>query len=633
MAKVLFLSNSPEMLKADHGGRQRSLNLVKALSKEHTVTVLSLSWNKISYDKNVDGIKFISVPLESNVISAAKKNKIGLTRYNPDILIDYYTKFAKGYIKKMNDFAVSTDLIVVDQYSIAPMIKMLKYEKPIIYSSHNCETDLFVQMLGANSIDTKAVHKIESKILEKSSSVVYCSKEDLNKINEYFLINKPTYYVPNGTDIPSVKCKQESKQVLFVGSGHPPNWVAIKRIIDIAKRLPEYKFVIAGTSTYIVDEEKIILPSNVIKYSEISNEEVEKLFQESSIFINPVESGSGTHLKILKALAYGMPIVTTNIGARGLSEKDKKESLVVVETNDEMVDAVKQLLSSKEYDRVSSNAIKLSEQYDWNNIHKLFLKAVNDTLNKTFKDEKEMISKKILVYSIMRNEAGYIDEYHRQLKDFVEAFPEHTFYLSVYENDSIDNTKAKLKSKDWSFFADTSFIHETLNTVFYRSTKEDDRVKNLANARNKAIEAKDFLQKSDLIIMVEGDVAYNLDTAKTILRFTEAQPDFDVVSGITIRNDRLYDVWATRTSAEYIKGVLPLHDDYHIKAYGKYYSTSNGICIYKSQPFKDGIRYDYINSVTGQGDCEMVVICQRLREAGHDNVYILHNARIYHEHY
>lgn len=621
------------MLKADHGGRQRSLNLVKALSKEHKVTVLSLSWNKISYNKDVDGVQFISIPVESNVISATKKNKIGLTRYNPDILIDTYAKFIRAYAKKMNDLAVISDLIVVDQYSIAPMIKMLKHRKPIVYSSHNCETDLAVQMFGSNSNDARAVHKIESKIIEQSESIIYCSKDDMKKVNEYFLTDKPSFYVPNGTDIPIDRCDKNSKTVLFVGSGHPPNWVAIKRIIEIAKQLPDYQFIIAGTATYIIDEEKISLPSNVIRHSKVSNEEVDNLFKSSSIFINPVESGSGSHLKIFKALSYAMPIVTTNIGARGLSDKDKTESVVIAETNNDMLDAIKKLSDEKYYDKISSNALKLANDYDWNKIHELFLKAIEDTINKNFPDEKEMVSKKILVYSIMRNEAGYIDEYHRQLKDLVEAFPEHTFYLSVYENDSTDDTKARLESKDWSFFADTSFIHETLNTVFYRSTKEDDRVKNLANARNRAIEAKDFLQKSDLIMMVEGDVAYSLDTAKTILRFTELEPDLDVVSGITIRADRLYDVWATRTGPEYVKGVLPLHADHHIKAYGKYYSTSNGICIYKSQPFKDGIRYDYINSATNKGDCEMVVVCQRLRDAGYGSVYILHNARIYHEHY
>lgn len=633
MAKILFLSNSPEMINADHGGRQRSLNLVKALSKQHKVTVLSLSWNKTAYEKNIDGINFISIPVESNVIAAAKKNKIGLQRYNPDILIDYYTKHIRLYSKKMNDLAALNDLIVVDQYSIAPMIKMLKIKKPIVYSSHNCETDLFIQLTGYDSIDTKSVHKIESSIIEKSDSIVYCSPEDLKKINKYFLIKKPSYYVPNGTDIPLEKCDKKSKTVLFVGSGHPPNWVAIKRIMKIAEQLPEYKFIVAGTATYIIDEENIKLPSNVIKYSKINNEEVENLFKTSSIFINPVESGSGTHLKILKALSYGMPTITTNIGARGLSEKDKQNSLIVVESNEQMIDSIKKLESFEEYNRISDNAIELAKDYDWNNIHTLFLKTIEDTINKTFPDEKEMISKKILIYSIMRNEAGYIDEYHSQLKKFVESFPEHTFYLSVYENDSTDNTKEKLASKDWSFFADTSFIHETLNTVFYRSTKEEDRVKNLSIARNKAIEAKDFLQKVDLIIMVEGDVSYNNDTAKTILRFTELEPDFDVVSGITIRGNRLYDVWATRTGPEYIKGVLPLLPDYYLTAYGKYYSTSNGICIYNAKPFKDGIRYHWINTHTNQSDCEMVVVCQKLHEAGHNNIYIIHNARIYHEHY
>lgn len=637
MANILFLSANPEMLEADHGGKQRSKNLLFALEKDHKVTALCLSWNKKSFVKQVsNNINLISIPVEAQVLRVYKANKSKFLNNTPDVAINVYSRYIKGYRAEMNRLAEKADLIVVDHYSIVPMIKYLKVDVPIFYSSHNCETHLATQMYPVDSLDVKTINEMERLILDKSSALCYCSTEDIKHINDYFILNKLSYYIPNGTDIPSDISpgkNYDKKDVFFIGSGHPPNWTAVKRIIEIAKKATDYNFIIAGTATYIVDQEKILLPPNVKKYSKISNEEAENLFSNAFAFINPIEIGSGTHLKIPKALSYGLPTITTSVGARGYTEKEKQESMIVVDSNDEMVEAIKSLSNKQKYESISKSAIQLSKKYNWKIIQEQFLNAINDVLKGKKNKAKPMQSKNILMYSIMRNEAGFIDQFHRQVKDFVESFPEHDFYLSIYENDSTDNTKEKLEEKDWSFFKDTSFIYETLNTKFYGSTKEEERVKNLSIARNKAIEAKDFLEKSDYVIMIESDVAYNLETAQKILRFTEDHPDADIVSGITIRGNRLYDVWATRSGPEYIKGVYPLHKDHYIKAFDKYYSTSNGICIYKSQPFKDGVRYGWINTVTKESDCDTVVICQNFHDAGYNNVYIIYDARIYHEHY
>jgi hypothetical protein len=39
----------------------------------------------------------------------------------------------------------------------------------------------------------------------------------------------------------------------------------------------------------------------------------------SVAFVNLVSHGSGTHLKVGRALAYGVPVITSQIGARGYS--------------------------------------------------------------------------------------------------------------------------------------------------------------------------------------------------------------------------------------------------------------------------------------------------------------------------
>ncbi len=237
----------------------------------------------------------------------------------------------------------------------------------------------------------------------------------------------------------------------------------------------------------------------------------------------------------------------------------------------------------------------------------------------------------ILIYSIIRNEAKYINRYYKQLKEIVKTFKEYDFYLSIYENDSTDGTDAWLKKKDWSFFKDFEIQSERLGTTDYGSVRAEDRVKNLSIARNKAILAKDFLEKSDYVMMVESDMRFSMGTVNQILNFKDLEPDFDIVSGLTVNNHPIYDSWATRKKARFTSHKDVRAFDVTSKPYDKYYATSNGICLYRAQPFKEGARYGWINPITKEFDCDTVVVCQNFHKLGYDKVYIIHTAKIYHE--
>jgi hypothetical protein len=237
----------------------------------------------------------------------------------------------------------------------------------------------------------------------------------------------------------------------------------------------------------------------------------------------------------------------------------------------------------------------------------------------------------VLVYSVIRNESRYIDRYYDQIREMVSTFPKYNFILSIYENDSTDDTVAKIQSKDWSFLEDFSFISEKLMTKNYGSVKSKDRVRNLSIARNKAIEVPGFLDRSDYVMMIESDMRFDMKTMKQILEFEKLEPNFDIVSGLTVNNHPVYDSWATRKGPRFTSHEEVRLYDVTSKPYDKYYATSNGVCLYRAQPFRDGVRYGYINPVTNKFDCDTVVVCQNFHKAGFDNIYIIHTAKIYHE--
>lgn len=238
-----------------------------------------------------------------------------------------------------------------------------------------------------------------------------------------------------------------------------------------------------------------------------------------------------------------------------------------------------------------------------------------------------MVGKTIMIYSIIRNRESHMPTYYAQIKGIVKRFPEIKFLLSIYENDSTDDTKNLINSFDWSF-VENSIVMENINTQYFTSESgSKERVSILADARNKALEAKDFLERSDYVLHIEGDVVFDIKSIENILKFEHSEPDFDIVSSVSLRGRRKfshYDTWGTRRDSVEEKGTL--FDGWRERKYEKYYATSNGICLYKSEPFKKGARHGWFNKTLGHHDCEMVVVCDEFHRLGYHNIYILYKA-------
>lgn len=139
--------------------------------------------------------------------------------------------------------------------------------------------------------------------------------------------------VPNGVDTSSVALitrdeKIEQKHllgcgdhpmVLFIGSWHPPNLEALTFIINVlARDLPNYYFMVIGSiKDYYLQTHKRF-PKNVLAFGVVEELEKYELYKLADIAINPMFSGSGTNLKMLDYMSAGIPVVATEVGARGL---------------------------------------------------------------------------------------------------------------------------------------------------------------------------------------------------------------------------------------------------------------------------------------------------------------------------
>lgn len=109
------------------------------------------------------------------------------------------------------------------------------------------------------------------------------------------------------------------RDVVFLGGyGHAPNVDAVTYFCaDIMPRLraaePGIRFIIAGANP--TAEVRALAGPDVVVTGLV--EELRDVLDEARVFVCPLRVGAGIKGKIMTALAYGIPVVTTSIGIEG----------------------------------------------------------------------------------------------------------------------------------------------------------------------------------------------------------------------------------------------------------------------------------------------------------------------------
>ena len=104
---------------------------------------------------------------------------------------------------------------------------------------------------------------------------------------------------------------------------------------------PNAKFHLAGTG--LSKRDPRFFQSGIVNHGEVSN--AEDFMHQHGVMIVPIQAGSGIRIKTLEAMALGVPIVSTSIGAQGLTVMDDVEIKIADEPK-EFAAAICTLLSS-----------------------------------------------------------------------------------------------------------------------------------------------------------------------------------------------------------------------------------------------------------------------------------------------
>ena len=98
-------------------------------------------------------------------------------------------------------------------------------------------------------------------------------------------------------------------------------------------------------------------------------DDVRPFYREAWVAIVPLKVGGGSRLKILEAMAAGVPVVSTTLGAEGLDVRHG-ENILIADTNEQLIEAISAVVQNEEQRKQLSTAGRalVSSRYDWSRL-------------------------------------------------------------------------------------------------------------------------------------------------------------------------------------------------------------------------------------------------------------------------
>ena len=195
--------------------------------------------------------------------------------------------------------------------------------------------------------------------------------------------------VPNGVDCEHNRpglCDMQPDTLIYNGAiTYRANYDAVQYFLSevypcVRQQRPHVSLTITG-ATGSVDQSKLAVDDSV-HFSGYVND-IRSVVGRHTVCIAPLREGGGTRLKILEAMALGVPVVSTSKGAEGL-DVINGEHLLIADEPQSFAAAVIRLLTDDELRRKLAHQARcrVEERYNWKNIGQQFVSLVEDAVRR-----------------------------------------------------------------------------------------------------------------------------------------------------------------------------------------------------------------------------------------------------------
>lgn len=404
--RILWVKSGP-LYPLNTGGRKRTHAMLVELARNHDVTYLANLPEGTVLDPAEPGAPYAQEkrwipsrePRDGSPawVRSLIANLLFSTR---PFVLDRYCNETLAEVLLELDANGDFDLIVCDFLTPAVNFDFDRIRIPVVLFQHNVEARIWERLASEkrNPItrllfrdQARRMREAEIALSAKCAGVIAVSPEDAADFRDGYGLANVLGDVPTGVDTaffhpPSPRCP-ETGMIGFLGSmDWMPNIECVHHFVRdilpaILARFPQARLLVIGRDPapslrrLAAENDRVILTGTV--------EDVRPHLDRCEVLVVPLRSGGGTRIKIFEAMAQGVPVVSTTIGAEGLPVPDG-EAILIADDPAEFADAVVTLLDTPDRrERLAERARALMmDEYSWATVAKRFLTLLNQAVTR-----------------------------------------------------------------------------------------------------------------------------------------------------------------------------------------------------------------------------------------------------------
>jgi glycosyltransferase involved in cell wall biosynthesis len=426
MQSLLFIT--PELpYPAQSGGKLKSLNLLKHLASCYHVTLACPL--KREDAQHLDGFMQVlgnQLALCLTTPVNVPRNALNMTRsYLRNEPLNVLRTRGAQLKQRIDALPTTFDCVYLDHYEVFQYLPT-QHTGKVVYHAHNAYFRLWQRYaeICANPLfklvahmEAQRVKRYERRVCRRAD-LVFAAPDDIKALAEAGCdasIMQETYHLGDDTQmtLPAMQWQDTAKRLVYVGFlGWEANVLGLTWFLDdiwpqLKAAHPDLALDIVGKhpddrlQTRAARDESIRLLGYVA--------DLETVYPGARVCIAPLTFGSGMKVKVLNAMARGIPVATTRIGAESI-EVEHGRHLMIATTAQDMIEDISQLLIDPVlWQRLADESRqRIAEKYTWQALFTAMDQALSSVLNPASANQSTPASNELTqTQQVARDAAGW----------------------------------------------------------------------------------------------------------------------------------------------------------------------------------------------------------------------------------
>lgn len=325
----------------DTGGKIRTLSMLRELNRWHAVTYLGLQPEGVALHPDEEPDCYAREKIWVTKPEPARLSPKFFLQLAANLVSRQPFALSKHYAEAMRDRLIELDdsgrfdLIVCDFLAPALHFENRRWRTPVVLFQHNMESQIWKRMAANHpraagrlylASQYRRMYRSEKALSGLFNGIITVSAEDSRFAREVYKLEHVLGDVPPGVDTeffkPPASPPPTAPRLAFLGSmDWLPNiegvrWFVREVYPAVKAAAPEAMLRIIGRRPgaeirALADGDSSIEVTGTV-------DDVRPFLADASAMIVPLLSGGGTRIKILEAMAFGTPVLSTTVGAEGL---------------------------------------------------------------------------------------------------------------------------------------------------------------------------------------------------------------------------------------------------------------------------------------------------------------------------